>query len=165
LTSRALSSKPTTGRVGKQRIWPCEASANCLKVRPERAISSVGRALRLHRRCRRFEPVIAHHITIDYAAFCDIHVFLSARLFGGVSLDRQSCQPTSIAIGSSRSFAIRILRNRPTPDVGPYDCCKVRASCGRMSPRWATPRRPSVSFDDAGIYRWRYAQRRLACLV
>ena len=26
-----------------------------------RAISSVGRALRLHRRCRRFEPVIAHH--------------------------------------------------------------------------------------------------------
>ena len=30
---------------------------------PVRAISSVGRALRLHRRCRRFEPVIAHHKT------------------------------------------------------------------------------------------------------
>src|SRR5690606_20383853 len=28
-----------------------------------RAISSVGRALRLHRRCRRFEPVIAHHFS------------------------------------------------------------------------------------------------------
>ena len=26
------------------------------------AISSVGRALRLHRGCRRFEPVIAHHL-------------------------------------------------------------------------------------------------------
>ncbi len=28
---------------------------------PGRAISSVGRASRLHRECRRFEPVIAHH--------------------------------------------------------------------------------------------------------
>jgi hypothetical protein len=34
-----------------------------LKRPPHRAISSVGRALRLHRRCRRFEPVIAHHFS------------------------------------------------------------------------------------------------------
>ncbi len=30
-----------------------------------RAISSVGRASRLHRECRRFEPVIAHHWLVD----------------------------------------------------------------------------------------------------
>src|SRR3546814_7267099 len=32
-----------------------------------RAISSVGRAPRLHRGCRRFEPVIAHHVTAFFA--------------------------------------------------------------------------------------------------
>ena len=31
-----------------------------------RAISSVGRASRLHRECRRFEPVIAHHALQGY---------------------------------------------------------------------------------------------------
>ncbi len=35
---------------------------NHLLMKPMGAISSVGRALRLHRRCRQFEPVIAHHI-------------------------------------------------------------------------------------------------------
>lgn len=34
---------------------------------PQWVISSVGRALRLHRRCRRFEPVITHHFFTSFA--------------------------------------------------------------------------------------------------
>ena len=46
---------------------------------PQRVISSVGRALRLHRRCREFESLITHHQpsekTLIFGAirgFCDL---------------------------------------------------------------------------------------------
>ena len=79
--ARARSWRPVALRV---RELTCRAGAKCVNglpwrrpaaakagicrpvqrsgqaIRPWRAISSVGRALRLHRRCRRFEPVIAH---------------------------------------------------------------------------------------------------------
>ena len=35
----------------------------------DRVISSVGRALRLHRRCRQFESVITHHFLFDLRTF------------------------------------------------------------------------------------------------
>src|SRR3546814_3485014 len=43
-----------------------------------RAISSVGRAPRLHRGCRRFEPVIAHHVTAFFANDGKAHANASA---------------------------------------------------------------------------------------
>jgi hypothetical protein len=49
--------KPLSGK----RVFPCAGGLKCLNTRPGRAISSVGRALRLHRRCREFESLIAHH--------------------------------------------------------------------------------------------------------
>ena len=56
----------TTSLIARKQI--AQRAPNCLAPNPRTAyiprlgaISSVGRALRLHRRCRRFEPVIAHH--------------------------------------------------------------------------------------------------------
>jgi hypothetical protein len=46
-----------------------QISGEPLKRPPVGAISSVGRALRLHRRCRRFEPVIAHHFLSEIVMF------------------------------------------------------------------------------------------------
>ena len=56
----------------------CACRANCLNGshddwpdnwRNSRAISSVGRALRLHRRCREFESLIAHHFIFNYLIY------------------------------------------------------------------------------------------------
>jgi hypothetical protein len=38
-----------------------------------RVISSVGRALRLHRRCREFEPLITHHFILSDTEFVRFH--------------------------------------------------------------------------------------------
>src|SRR5690606_22865321 len=46
-----------------------ELRTACLKQPAKRAISSVGRALRLHRRCRRFESVIAHQFPQSHGKF------------------------------------------------------------------------------------------------
>lgn len=59
-TSSATTKKPDDN-TKKPANSPCGSETNRLNVRSRRAISSVGRALRLHRRCRQFEPVIAHH--------------------------------------------------------------------------------------------------------
>jgi hypothetical protein len=50
--------------------FACEKRGDRLKVRSERAISSVGRAPRLHRGCRRFESVIAHHSILRFLSDC-----------------------------------------------------------------------------------------------
>ena len=47
--------------LGSCRRETCRA-ALCMARTPLRAVSSAGRALRLHRRGRRFEPVTAHHL-------------------------------------------------------------------------------------------------------
>ncbi len=53
-------STPTARRTATGAWWTCGAVRKTLEI-CARAISSVGRAPRLHRGCRQFEPVIAHH--------------------------------------------------------------------------------------------------------
>ena len=57
---RIRSSLASVRWAGRPAIAPCAIGAKALNVRPVRAISSVGRALRLHRRCREFKSLIAH---------------------------------------------------------------------------------------------------------
>jgi hypothetical protein len=49
--------------LAKVRVGRSNRLARSKTGRCERVISSVGRALRLHRRCREFESLITHHIT------------------------------------------------------------------------------------------------------
>jgi hypothetical protein len=48
-----------------EHVNPMNRLINRLKVTAQGAISSVGRASRLHREGRQFEPVIAHHSPKD----------------------------------------------------------------------------------------------------
>ena len=57
---RGAARHPVTPERSQWRPRPCSAPGAPLCGR-RRVISSVGRASRLHRECRRFEPVIAHH--------------------------------------------------------------------------------------------------------
>src|SRR6056297_2859441 len=55
------------------KIWNFRVNDTCKRENlslnsASRVVSSVGRALRLHRRCREFEPLTTHHFPSDYAA-------------------------------------------------------------------------------------------------
>jgi hypothetical protein len=58
-----LASQTPADFYDRQTLLACPGRpALASDVHPRGAISSVGRASRLHRECRRFEPVIAHHM-------------------------------------------------------------------------------------------------------
>ena len=66
LASRAKKLDRTKAHCGRK--YPCKGHCFQAKGRSRRVISSVGRALRLHRRCREFEPLITHHASREMLA-------------------------------------------------------------------------------------------------
>ena len=83
-----------------------------------RAISSAGRAPRLHRDCRQFDPVIAHHSLHHHPAFTDIiYTLVSHR------------SPPYHPLSSSRT-----CRHRGAPTVTPVHTVII----AHLSSPWCT---------------------------
>src|SRR3546814_18709405 len=57
----------TTRAAAAQAVLARREKAAMTRPSLVRAISPVGRAPRLHRGCRRFDPVLAHHVTPFFA--------------------------------------------------------------------------------------------------